>query len=99
MSCTDWRSASSSNVAFIFFQFSQDFSQKLARDRGAVGCDLLRRSYRDDVTSGVPAFGAEIDDPVGRLDDVQIMLDDQHGTACLDQTFKSRKQLVDVVKV
>src|SRR5215831_18843572 len=100
MSCTDWSSASSSNAVFMFFQsFSEAFFQKLAGDRGAVCCDLFRRPYGDHVTARVATFRAEVDDPVGRLDDIQIMLDDQHRTSCLDQTFKSAEQLVDVVKV
>ena len=30
-----------------------------------------------------PAFRAKIDQPVGCLDDIEIVLDDHHGIACL----------------
>src|SRR5258708_29217262 len=46
--------------------------------------DLLRRAARDDLAAAVAAFGAEIDDPVGGLDDLEIVLDHHHGVAALD---------------
>ena len=61
--------------------------------------DLLGRSDCDDVAARVSAFGPEVDDPVRGFDDIQIVLDDQHRTSRLDQTFESDKQLIDVVKV
>ena len=60
-------------------------------------------------SSGVPsnsrcpplsaAFGAEVDQPVGGLDDVHVVLDDEHRVALLDQRVQGREQLVDVVEV
>ena len=37
---------------------------------GGVGGDLLGGSGGDDLAAGVSAFGAEVDDVVGGLDDV-----------------------------
>src|SRR5438132_4442675 len=39
--------------------------------------DFLGGAGRDDPAAGVAALGAEIDDPVGRLDDFEVVLDDQ----------------------
>ena len=37
------------------------------------------RPGHDDFPAGMPAFRPEIDDVIGRLDDVQVMLDQQDG--------------------
>src|SRR5690242_6252261 len=47
--------------------------------------DLLGRACRDDLAAGVAALGAEVDDPVGGLDHLEIVLDDDHGVALVDQ--------------
>jgi len=38
--------------------------------------DLFGRALRDDAAAAFAAFRAEIDDPVGLFDDVEIVLDD-----------------------
>src|SRR5690242_15114156 len=45
------------------------------------GGDLLGRALRDDAAAAVAAFRAEIDDPVRGLDDVEVVLDDEHRVA------------------
>src|SRR5258708_28028848 len=47
--------------------------------------DLLRRAGGDDLAALVAALGAHVDDPVGALDDVEIVPDDQHRAAPVDQ--------------
>ena len=54
---------------------------------------------RDDLAAAVAAFGAKVDHPVGGLDDVQIVLDHDHGVALLDQLVQHLQQLGDVVEV
>ncbi len=61
--------------------------------------DLLRCADRDDPAPFFSSFGAKIDDPVGRLDDVQVVFDDEEGMACLKQLLERRQQLRDVVEV
>ena len=61
------------------------------------------------TSSGVPSatiwpppiatIGAKVDDPVGGLDDVQIVLNDQHGIALVDETLQHRQQAADVLEV
>ena len=61
------------------------------------------------ISSGVPATtispprsppsGPEVDDPVGRLDDVEVVLDHEHGVAGVDQPLQHHEQLAHVVEV
>ena len=46
-----------------------------------------------------PPSGPQIDDEVGGLDDVQIVLDDDQRVPCLEQLSERRQQLGDVVEV
>src|SRR5687767_593446 len=53
---------------------------------GMLGlADLLGCSGGDDLSSLRPSFGAEIDDPIGRLDDVEIVFDDEERVAGLQE--------------
>src|SRR5512133_2016381 len=61
--------------------------------------DLLRRARRDDLTAGLAAFGTEVDDPVGLLDHIQIVLDHEHGVPGVDQSLQDVEQLLDVREV
>ena len=47
--------------------------------------DLLWGAGRDDGAAAMAALGAEVDDPVGGLDDVQIVLDDHYRVAVVAQ--------------
>src|SRR6516164_1312053 len=47
----------------------------------------------------VSGVGAQVDNPVGRLDHVQVVLDDDDRVAQIDQAVQHLKQLVDVVEV
>ena len=40
--------------------------------------NILRRSHAHNLTTAESAFGSDIDQPVGRFYDVQVMLDDDH---------------------
>src|SRR6059036_2928262 len=47
----------------------------------------------------VAALGPEIDDPVGGLDDVHVVLDDHHGIALIHQPVQHLEQPPDVGEV
>src|SRR5438552_316089 len=47
--------------------------------------DLLGRPGGDNLAAGVAALGPQIDQPIARLDHVQIMLDDDHRIAGVDE--------------
>ena len=60
---------------------------------------ILRRSFSHDLAAAVAAFGAHVDDPVGGLDDFEVVLDHDHGVAGVGQLVQHLEQLGDVVEV
>src|ERR1700744_5527105 len=77
----------------------KDARQSLSGVRLFVARDLLRRALRNDSAAAFAAFGTEIDDPVGLLDDVEMVLDDEHGVAKRYQSLKYVEQFSHVVEV
>src|SRR5215813_10730614 len=65
---------------------------------GRLG-DRLRRAGRDDASAAGAALGAEIDDPVRGLDDLEIMLDDQHRVAGIDEGVQHLEQLSHILEM
>ena len=61
--------------------------------------DLLRRAGHHDLAAGVAAFRTEIDDVVGGLDHVQVVLDQQHRVAGVDEPVERLQQALDVGQV
>ncbi len=53
----------------------------------------------DDVAAVVAGFGPDVDDPIGGLDDVEIVLDDDDRVAQIDQAIEHVEQLGDIVEV
>ena len=45
-----------------------------------LGRDLLGGAPGDEAAALLPAFGAHVDQAVGDLDDVEVVLDDDHGS-------------------
>ena len=93
------------------FPFSLDL-RLAARRFVSIGLHRLAcvRSLALGITSsGVPAqtisppsgaaFGTEIDDPIRRLDHVQVVLDDHDSVAGLDEAMQHLQQLVDVLEM
>src|SRR5205823_2093075 len=74
-------------------------SQKLSGVRLLNPRDLLRRSGRDDFTAAVTGFGAEIDDPIGRFDHLQIVFDHHEGMSAIYQALEQPQQYGNVVEV
>src|SRR5581483_5169959 len=77
----------------------QDATQILAGkaftgSRNGFGCAL-----RDDSSAASPALGAQVDDPIGSFNDVQIVFDDQQGVAGGAQFEKNFEQFRHVMKM
>ena len=51
------------------------------------------------ISSLVAPFGSHIDDPVGHLDDVVVVLDDDDGVTTLDKAVESGKEFLDIVEM
>ncbi len=73
--------------------------QSYARIRARVRGHLLRRTGTHDFAAGVTALGAQVDDPVGGADHVEVMLDYHQRMSCRNQLTKGSQQLGDVVEV
>ena len=70
--------------------------QELSRIRFCDAADLLGRADRDHLAAAVAAFWAQVDDLVGHLDDIQVVLDDQHAVAGIHQALQHLDQLVHI---
>ena len=46
--------------------------------------DLFRASSRDHLASAIAGLWSKIDDPIGKLDDIEIMLDEHQRVASID---------------
>ena len=53
----------------------------------------------DELARRLAAFGADVDDPVGGLDHVEVVLDDQHRVAGVDEVVQHLEQQLDVGEV
>ena len=60
---------------------------------------LLPECCGYDITTFVATFGTKIDDVVGTLDNVEVMLDDDNAVSPLDQRVESFEQFSDVVEM
>src|ERR1700674_3042848 len=61
--------------------------------------DVLRCSRRDYVAAAKPAFGTEIDDPVRRLDDVEVVLNDEHRVASVNKPVQHGEEHPHVLEM
>ena len=58
-------------------------AEKLAGVACFAGGDLFRRAGRDDPAARIPALGAKVDEIIRALDNIEIVLDHEHGTAAV----------------
>ena len=56
-------------------------------------------AFGHDQAAALAAFGAEVDEPVGRSDDVEVVLDDHQRVAGLQQAAQAAHELGDVIEV
>jgi hypothetical protein len=67
--------------------------------RPLASSNIIRRSNAHNLPTRIAALRPEIDDPVGRRDHVEVVLDDDERVTRGDQLSKRSEQLCDVVKV
>ncbi len=60
---------------------------------------VLGRSLGNDASASLAAFWSQVDKPVGRLDHVEIVLDDDDGVALRGESVEDLQQLSHVVEV
>src|SRR5262249_11731166 len=73
--------------------------EEVAGIGGLDGGDLLRGPGGDHLTPRLPALGAEVDEAVGGLDHVEVVLDHDDGVAGVDETAEDVEQALDVGEV
>ena len=83
-------------ISLCFFEF---VCQILAGNAFLASRQIFWRSLKYQAATFVSAIGAEVDDPVGTLDDLHIVLDNQYGMTSLDKRVKRVEQFLDVVEM
>ncbi len=73
--------------------------QRLAGERCRAGGQFVGRTGEHQPPPGVTAFGAEVDDPVRRGDDIKVVLDHQHGVPGVQQFAQGPQQFGYVVEM
>src|SRR6185369_2386450 len=81
------------------FSQLQQFPQILPGIRPSHLGHHLRRTGGDNLPTLVAPFRPQIDDPVGSLYDIEIVLDDNNRIATLHQLVQHLQQLGDVSEV
>src|ERR1700690_4480427 len=74
----------------------QDLFQIMTSVRVLQFRDRFRRAGSNQIPTTLAAFGAAVDDPVGRFDDFEIVFDDDDRASRIDETAESRKKLADL---
>src|SRR5690242_4706174 len=75
------------------------FGEGLAGERFLLARHLLGGALGDDASAVLAAFRAEVNDPVGIADHVEVVLDDDDGIAQVGKAVKDVEQLFYVVEV
>ena len=60
---------------------------------------FFRSAHGDDGPATRSAVGAEVNDPVGRLDHVEVVLDDEHRVAGIHESVQNLKKFLDIGEV
>jgi len=61
--------------------------------------DEFGRALRHDAATAFAAFGAKINDPVRLLYDVQMVLNDEHGVAKIDEALENIEKFANIVEM
>src|SRR5437763_1502317 len=78
---------------------TQQLGQKFAGVRCLARRNLLGSAASDQFAALVASLRAEVDDIIGRLDHVQVVLDHHDGVTVVDQPVQALQQPIDVGEV
>ena len=73
--------------------------ERLTRVRALVLADRVGRALEQHFAARVPAFGAEIDEPVARCDHIEIVLNDDQRMSRIEQLVERAQELRYVFEV
>ena len=65
----------------------------------AGGSELAGRADGYDLAAVLASAGAHVDDVVGGLEDVEVVLDDEYGVAAVDELAEEGEECADVLEV
>ena len=102
MSETVKRNLRSEMRLLLFWSFLGNTTGDRGHGLGSVGFrfgEFFRGSFEDDLAAVDSGFGAEFDDVVGIADNVELVLDDQEGIACIGEAMEDREEALDVDEV
>ena len=75
-----------------FLAWSEHAFQVLTGETGGYACDFFGCTGSDDIAAAGSAFRAEIDNPVGCLDDIEIVFDDDDGITLIAQAMNDHNR-------
>ena len=78
---------------------SHGLSEIFCCDSASVFCHFLRRSEKDDLTTGSTTVRSHINEPVCLLHHIQIVLDDNNGVATIYQAVQQFHDLLNIGSV
>ena len=79
--------------------WGEGHGQGLTGVRSPASGDLLGGALDDDAPAGLSALWPQVDDPVGGLDHIQVVLDDHHRVARVDEAVQHGQQPANVLEV
>ena len=91
-----WRACDFFNTVCLLVEFRLE---KFCRDRLLRLSHLLGGTAGDNLSSTPSTLGSHVDDVVGTLDDVKVVLDDDDGVALIDETVEHTQQHLDILEV
>ncbi len=77
----------------------QNLPQGLAGMTGGARGDLLWRSFGDEVPPLIPGLRPKINDPICRLDHLEVMFDHQHRVTGIHEPLEHSQQHSNVLEV
>src|SRR6185312_8295600 len=84
---------------FHFSLFTQFLRKEPRRIAAMVPDNLFWWPLRDDPPPTISALRSQIDDPVGGLDDVEVVLDDDHTVPLVHQSVQHLQQQANILEV
>ena len=86
-------------IAHSFYFLLEFVAKEACGVGGGVLDELFGSSGEEETATVASAFGSHVDDPVGHLDDVVVVFDDDDGMAFLYQAGEGLDEFLYVVEV
>ena len=67
--------------------------------RALLADNVFRRALRNNLATAITTFRPHVDDPVGCLDDFEIMLDHDNTVSLIDQLVQHFEKLLHIVEM